>query len=80
MYRVNAVDNSLAYVLIIAIAKVDDWNYKSYCDGCNIHSVVRDLLDTTGIHVSNGADIPEIVRFQEHFREYKIMVYQGLNC
>ena len=24
--------------------------------------------------------IPELVRFQEHFRQYKIVVYRGLSC
>ena len=28
----------------------------------------------------NGAGIPELTRFQEHFHEYKIVVYSGLNC
>ena len=28
----------------------------------------------------NGAGIPKLTRFQEHFHEYKIVVYSGLNC
>ena len=27
-----------------------------------------------------GRGIPELNRFQEHFRDYKIVVYQGLGC
>jgi len=42
--------------------------------------VVETQLETTGIDLPNGAGIPELVRFQEHFREYKIVVYHGLNC
>jgi len=42
--------------------------------------VVQTLLEVTGIDLSNGAGIPEIVSFQEHFREYKIIVYHGLSC
>jgi len=42
--------------------------------------VVQTLLETTGIDLSNGAGIPELVSFHEHFREYKIVVYHGLNC
>jgi len=34
----------------------------------------------TGIDRYNGTVIHEIVRFQENFREYKIVVYHGLNC
>ena len=37
-------------------------------------------LTTTGIDLSNGAGIPELVRLQEHFSEYKLTVYQFLNC
>lgn len=73
--EVKAVDNCLAHALIIALVKVDkDPNYKSYRDGWKIRPVVRNLLDTIGIDLSSGAVIPELVRFQEHFREYKITV------
>ena len=34
----------------------------------------------TGIDLKNGAGITELTRCQEHFHEYKIMVYAGLNC
>ena len=27
-----------------------------------------------------GWGIPELIRFQDHFRDYKIVVYQGLGC
>jgi len=29
--------------------------------------------------LDNGGGIPEITRFQEHFHEYKIALYEGLN-
>ena len=35
---------------------------------------------TTGIDLKNVAGIPEITKFQEHFHEYKIVVYSGLIC
>ena len=38
------------------------------------YPVVQNLLDTTGINLDNGAGIPELIRFQEHFREYEIVV------
>jgi hypothetical protein len=79
--EVKAEENCLAHVLIIAIAKLEnDAAYTSYRRGCRIRPVLQNLLETTGIDLSGGAGIPELVRFQEYFREYKITVYQGLNC
>ena len=34
----------------------------------------------TGIDLSGCRGIPELIKFQDHFREYKITVYQGLAC
>ena len=42
--------------------------------------MVQRLLQETSIDLTNGAGIPKINRFQEHFRDYKIIVYQGLGC
>jgi len=42
--------------------------------------VVRQILETTGVDLKNGARIAEIARFLEHIHEYKIVVYSGLNC
>jgi len=77
--EVIAEEICLAQAVIIAIARLDnDSNYKSHLDGWKIRPVVRILLETTGIYLSNSAGIPELVRFQEHFRDYKIVVYEGL--
>ena len=70
----------MAHALIIAIAKVTIPNYKSYCDGRKIRPVVSHLIETTGINLGNGAGIPELIRFQDHFNQYKIVVYVGLDC
>jgi hypothetical protein len=35
---------------------------------------------TTGIDLTDGGGIPELMRFQEHFKEYRIVVFGGLNC
>ena len=79
--EVKTESNCLAWALIIAIARVkNDSNYKSYRDGWKIRPVVRNLLETKGIDLTNGAGLPKIAKFQEHFREYKIVVYQGLSC
>jgi len=78
--EVKAQENCLAHSLVISIAKVEnDSDYKTYRQGRKIRQVVQTLLETTDIDLSNGAGIPELVRFQEHFREYKIVVYRGLS-
>ena len=33
-----------------------------------------------GIDLSNGGGVPELYLFQEHFKDYRIIVYEGLNC
>jgi len=79
--ELKAEENCLAHALVIAIAKVEkDPYYKAYIQGRKVRQVVQTLLETTGIDLSSGAGIPELVRFQEHFREYKIVVYRSLNC
>lgn len=71
----------MAHALIIAIAKLNnDPNYESYCPGNSIHLVVRQLLEMVGIYPTNGAGIPELTIFQEHFHDYKTVVYDGLKC
>jgi len=37
-------------------------------------------LQTTGIHLQRGGGIPELQRFQDHFSEYRIVLYGGLDC
>jgi len=79
--EVKAEENCLAHALIISIAKVEnDADYNAYRKGRKIRQVVQTLLETTGIALSNRAGIPELVRFQEHIRQYKIVVYRGLSC
>jgi len=71
---------SLAHSLVIAKAKVDgDPNYNSYRRGPKIRPVFDSLLETTGIDLSLGGGVPELMRFQDHFKEYRI-VFGGLDC
>ena len=71
----------MAHALVIAKAKVDgDPNYNSYRSGYKIRPVVDSLLETTGIDLSLGGGVPELMRFQEHFKEYRIVVFGGLSC
>ena len=51
--------NCLAHALIIGIAKAtNNPNYKAFRQGRKIRPIVQHLLETTGIDLDNGADIP----------------------
>jgi hypothetical protein len=79
--EVKAETNCLAHALIIAIAKTTkDPNYNAYRRGRKINQAIEILLTKTSIDLSNGARIPEIERIQDHFSQYTIVVYEGLNC
>jgi len=74
--EVKARENCLAHSLIISISRLtNDPNYKAYIQGNKIRPVVDRLLATT-----KGEGIPELLKFQEHFKEYRIVVFGGLNC
>ena len=78
--EVQSEENCLSHALIIAFSRLEkDPKYNSYRSGFRIRPVVQTLLKTTGIDLSNGAESPELVRFPEHFREYKIFVSHGLS-
>ena len=71
----------MVHALVIAKSKVDgDLNYTSYRRGCKIRPVVDRLLETTGIDLLRVGGVPELMRFQEHFKEHRIVVYGGLDC
>ena len=79
--EVKAADNCFANTLIIAIGREDNYSSnKSYRNGWKIRPVVRNLIEMIGIDLSNGVGIPELVRLQENFRDYKILVYEDLSC
>ena len=74
--KVVAEENCLAHALIIAVARLtNDPNYKAYIQGRKILPKVRELLEVTGVDLSNGGGIPELTAFQRHFSQYKIVVY-----
>jgi len=53
---------------------------KLYRKGNTLHSVVQTILQETGIDLTNGAEFHELIPSQEHFRDYKIIVYEILVC
>jgi hypothetical protein len=72
--------NRLARALIISIARLtDDPDYKAFRQERKIRPFVDNLLSTTGIDFVNGGGIPELIKFQEHFKEYRIVVFGELN-
>ena len=78
---VKATDNCLAHAIIIAIARVEnDPEYVAYRRVYKIRPVVQKLLAESGISLTEGGGIPQLINFQEHFRQYKVTVYQGLAC
>jgi len=78
---VKTEKNYLAHALIISIAKLtNDPDYKAFRQGRKIRPVVDHLLATTVIDLSNGGGIADLIRFQEYFKEYRIVVFRGLNC
>jgi len=78
---VKSKTNCLAHALLIAIARLENKPvYKSYRNGWKIGAAVQRLLETTGIDLQKGGGIPEIRRFQDHYTEYKRVVYRSLNC
>ena len=80
--QVKVESNYLAHALLIAKAKADgdEKNYQSYRKGYRIRPVVDQLLETTGVDLSRGGGVRELMRFQQHFKEYRIVVFKGLEC
>ena len=79
--KVEAEENCLAHALLIAISRINKGpKYESYRKGYKIRPAVQNLLETTGINLDRGGGIRELEQFQEHFKDYRIVVYAGLNC
>jgi hypothetical protein len=78
--EVKAENNCLAHAVVIAIAKLtNDSDYVAYRKGRKIRAAVNHSLMMTDIDLTDGGDIPELMKFQEHFKDYRI-VFGELNC
>jgi hypothetical protein len=72
----KAENNCPAHALVIEIANLtNDPDYKAFRQGRKIHAVVDILLATTGIDMTNGGGISELMKFQKHFKDYRIVVF-----
>jgi len=79
--ELKAGRNCFPQSFVIASANVgDNPNYHAFWKGQKIRHAVQTLLEMTGIDLSNGAGIAELLHLKEHFWEYKIFVYHGLSC
>jgi len=68
--EVKHSENCLSHAIIIAIAEVEnDPNCKAYVQGRKIRPVVQELLAKTGMNLSEDGEIPELLKFQGHFRQ-----------
>jgi hypothetical protein len=56
-----------------------DPKYKSPSNGRGLRKPVEDLLEASGVDLSNGGGFQELRQFQEHLSDYKIIVFDGLN-
>jgi hypothetical protein len=75
--EVRAENNNLANALMIAIAKLSiDPNYKAFIQGRKVRPFVDCLLAKTGIDMTNGGVIPELMNFQEHFNDFRFVVLE----
>jgi len=79
--KVKAAEVYLAHALIISIARLtNDPNYKAFRQENKILPAVDHLLATIGINLTNGGGFPQLIKFQEHFKKYRIVVFGGLHC
>ena len=77
---VKAALNCLGYVILVALARVNgDPTYQSYRDGYLLNKTVEDLLENSGVSLTNGGEFQELRQFQEHLSDHKIIVFDGLN-
>jgi hypothetical protein len=57
----------LAHALIIAMTKVNgDPKYKSYRNGRGLKQPVQDLLNASGVNLTNGGGLKELKQFQNY--------------
>jgi hypothetical protein len=77
---VKAAFLCLAYAVIIDMARVNnDPKYVSYRHGRCLNEPVQDILNASGVDLSNGGGFRELEQFQQYLSNYKIFVFDGLH-
>ena len=56
-----------------------DPKYKSYRSGRGLKQPVQDLLNASGVNLTNGGSFKELEQFQNYLLDYKIIMYDGLS-
>jgi len=70
----------LFHALLIALARVNsDPKYESYRHCRCLNKPVEDLLNASGVDLSNGGGLEKLEQFQDHLSNYKIVVFDGLS-
>jgi hypothetical protein len=68
--EVEAENNCLGHAFVRAKAKLtNDPKYNAFIQGRRIYPIVDRLLATTGIDLTNGGGVPDLIRFQGHFKD-----------
>jgi hypothetical protein len=76
---VKAAFLCLAHALVIATARVtSDLKYESYKHGRCQQKPVENLLNASGVDLTNGGGLEEFRQFREYLSDYKIVVFDGL--
>lgn len=54
-----------------------DPRFKSYRDGKCLKKAVEDLLEASGVDLTNVGGVEELRKFQEYLSDYKVVVFDG---
>jgi hypothetical protein len=79
---VKAAFLCLAHALITAIVNCivnGDPKYKSYRNGYGFEQPVEEILEASGVDLSDSGSLQGLQQFQEHLSVYKMIVYDGLS-
>ena len=55
-----------------------DTKYESYRHGKCLRKPVENLLNASGVDLTNGGGVEELRQFQAYLSDYKIVVFDGL--
>jgi hypothetical protein len=77
---VKAAFLCLAHAFVIAMARVNNEpKYVSYRQGWCLKEPVQELLNASGVDLSNGGGFRKLEQFQQYLSGYEIIVFDGLH-